>query len=237
MWEQQFGAELGGEFQGEQFEYPGELMGETFGEFQGESPLNEMQEVELATELLTVTNEAELDQFLGGLVRKVGGFIKSPVGRALGGILKGVAKRALPIVGGAIGSFVAPGVGTAIGSKLGSMAGKMFGLELEGLSAEDQEYEVARRYVRLASAAARHAATAPAHIPPHIAARRAVAMAARRFAPGLVAVTGMPPQPAYAEPQAAWAADTAWGAPAGYTGTAQSGRWVRRGRNIIIFGA
>lgn len=235
MWEQQFG-EMN-EFQGEQFEYPGELAGEMYGEFQGEGPLNEMQEMELASELLTVTNEAELEQFLGGLMKKVGGFMKSPVGRALGGILKGVAKKALPIVGGAIGSFVAPGVGTALGSSLGSAAGKLFGLELEGLSNEDREFEVARRYVRLASAATRHAARAPRQMPPYQIARRAMSMAARQHAPGLIASPAAAPFSAFAEPQASWNSDTTWGAPTTSPETGQSGRWVRRGRNLILFGA
>lgn len=234
MWGQETGTY---EFQGEQFEYPGEMAGETFGEYHGEMPLNELQEMELATELLTVTNEAELEQFLGGLIKKVGGFMKSPVGKALGGVLKGVAKKTLPIVGGGIGSFVAPGVGTALGSSLGSAAGKLFGLELEGLSNEDREFEVARRYVRFATAAARKAAAAPAHIPPHIVARRAAALAARRFAPGLVGAAGVPSQQAYAEPQTPWADDGSWGTPGANAEATQSGRWVRRGRNIIILGA
>ena len=89
------------------------LGGET-GE--SESPLNEVQEMEAAAELLEVTNEAELEQFLGNLFKKVasgvGGFMKSSTGKALGGILKNIAKKALPVVGGALGSFVAPGVGT-----------------------------------------------------------------------------------------------------------------------------
>jgi len=286
MWGQELGMEMN-EYQGEGFELAGEMagelsgeftgelagefMGELSGEFQGEAPLNEMQEMELAAELLAVTNEAELNQFLGGLIKKAAGFIKSPVGQALGGILKGVAKKALPIVGGAIGSFVAPGVGTAIGSSLGSAAGKLFGLELEGLSNEDREFEVARRYVRLATAAARHAASAPHHLPaPHVA-RKALVIAARRHAPGLLARPAFAPQsPAYryrSLPPAAYAGAPAaaypntyataapstypdpyataapatyqeqWGAsPAAYPGAVQSGRWIRRGRNIVLFG-
>ena len=115
--------------------------------------------MEAAAELLEVTNEAELEQFLGNLFKKVasgvGGFVKSSAGKALGGILKNIAKKALPIVGGALGSFVAPGVGTAIGSKLGSMASGLFEVELEGMDEQEAEFEVARRYVRLASTAAR----------------------------------------------------------------------------------
>lgn len=171
-------------------QFLGDVLGSVLG---GEvaPPLSEAQEIELASELLGVNNEQELEQFLGGLFNKVakgiGGFIKSPVGRALGGILKGVAKKALPVVGGALGSFVAPGIGTAIGSKLGSMASGLFEFEFEALPAEQAEFEVARRYVRLASSAARQAALAQPRVPvsPLRIARAALARAARVEAPGL----------------------------------------------------
>jgi uncharacterized protein (DUF697 family) len=219
-----------------EFEYEtGEFgeIGETgeLHEFQElESPLHEVQEMELASELLEITNEEELEEFLGklfrGVTRAVGGVIRSPIGRALGGMLKNVAKQALPVVGGALGSFVAPGVGTAIGSKLGSMAGNMFELELEGMDREQAEFEVARKYVQLAASAARNAALAPPNVPPQRVAQQAVAAAAQRFAPGLLR-TGLPgasPAPAGG----------------GYYGATsarpRSGRWVRRGRKIIVLG-
>jgi hypothetical protein len=171
-------------------QFLGDVLGSVLG---GEvaPPLSEAQEIELASELLGINNEQELEQFLGGLFNKVakgiGGFIKSPVGRALGGILKGVAKKALPVVGGALGSMVVPGIGTALGSKLGSMASGLFEFEFEALPAEQAEFEVARRYVRLASSAARHAALAQPRVAvsPLRIARAAVARAARTEAPGL----------------------------------------------------
>src|SRR4051812_30962877 len=158
-----------------------------FGEVGG--PLHEVQEMEYAAELLEITNEQELEEFLGkifkGVSRAVGGVIRGPIGSALGSALKGIAKQALPVVGGALGSFVAPGIGTAIGSKLGSMAGNMFEVELEGMDREQAEFEVARRYVQFAADAARRAALAPPNAPPTQVARRAVAQAAQRYAPGL----------------------------------------------------
>jgi uncharacterized protein (DUF697 family) len=224
-----------------EFEYETGETGET-GELQEfhelESPLHEVQEMELASELLEITNEQELEEFLGklfrGVTRAVGGIIRSPIGRALGGILKNVAKQALPVVGGALGSFVAPGVGTAIGSRLGSMAGNLFELELEGMDREQAEFEVARRYVQLAASAARNAALAPPNVPPQRVAQQAVAAAAQRFAPGLLGM-GLPG--AYAAP-----AGGTYPAPAGggYYGAPytrpRSGRWVRRGRKIIVLG-
>ncbi len=155
------------------------------------TPLSEAQEVELASELLEIGNEQELEQFLGNLfksvARGVGGFIKSPIGQSLGGILKNVAKKALPMVGGALGSMVAPGIGTALGSKLGSMASGLFEVELESMPQEQAEFEVARRLVNLAATSAAHAARAQPRpgISPRTVARAAVAAAARQHAPGV----------------------------------------------------
>ncbi len=197
----EFGEFEGGEFEGGEFEgeFEGEGEGEQFlGDILGsviggemESPLSESEEIELASELLELGSEQELEQFLGnlfkGVSRAVGGFIKSPIGKALGGVLKNVAKKALPVVGGALGSMVAPGVGTALGSKLGSMASGLFEVELEAMPAEVAEFEVARRYVNLAATAARNAALArpSERVSPKTVARAAVAAAARGHAPGV----------------------------------------------------
>jgi uncharacterized protein (DUF697 family) len=234
----EFGETEYGETEYGETEYGETEYGHETGEFhetEAESPLNEMQEVELATELLEITNEQELEQFLGGLIKGVGGFMKSGAGRALGGILKKVAKTALPVVGGALGSFVAPGVGTAIGSKLGSMASNLFEVELEGADREQAEFEIARRYVRFATAAARNASLAPTSLPPQVIANRAVAAAARRYAPGLVRGRGRR-GPGSGGGYGAYG-DTDYGNGGGYEQQgARSGRWVRRGRKVVLYG-
>jgi uncharacterized protein (DUF697 family) len=239
--EYEYGHEAEAEYGHETGEYEygheaetGEYGHET-GEMEAETPLTEMQEVELATELLEITSEEELEQFLGGLIKGVGGFMKSGAGRALGGILKKVAKTALPMVGGALGSFVAPGVGTAIGSKLGSMASNLFEVELEGVDREQAEFEVARRYVRFATAAARNASMAPTSLPPQVVANRAVAAAARRYAPGL---TRGRRRPGYGGD---YGFDVAGDGDYGNGGGeqqqgARTGRWVRRGRKVVLYG-
>jgi hypothetical protein len=209
------------------------------GELEAEAvaPINEMQEMELASELLEITNEAELEQFLGGLIKGVGGFLKSGAGKALGGVLKTVAKKALPIVGGALGSFVAPGVGTAIGSKLGSMASNLFELELEGVPAQEAEFEVARRYVRFATAAARAASRAPQNLPPRVIANRAIAAAARRYAPGVLRVGISNGSTGYGSPYGSQYGYDGGGGYDGYATTgARSGRWVRRGNKVVLHG-
>lgn len=199
------------EMQGESFEY--EFNNE--GEWQEVFHENELNE--LASELLGVGNEQELDRFLGSLIQKagsaVGQLVTSPVGKQLGGMLKGVAKQALPMVGRIAGNALLPGLGGVVGGQLGSMAGKALGMELEGLSLEDQEFEAAKQVVRLAADASRTALTAPEGANPAQVAGAAVSKAVQKFAPGLAGQVGRAPG-----------------------GGGQSGRWVRRGNKIILYG-
>jgi hypothetical protein len=178
----------------DEFEWLGEADQEWAGESDGEAVFDEVEEMELAAELLGIQSEEELEEFLGKLIKKAGGAIKSfansSAGKALGGVLKTVASKALPIAGAALGNMVLPGVGGMIGSKLASAGGKLFGLELEGMSAQDQEFEVARRFVRLSGEAARQAAQMPVQGSPVNAAKDAVLAAAQVHAPGLVAGAG-----------------------------------------------
>jgi len=231
-----------GEFEGEQFasgEFEigelSELEGEfgeygeygEYGESAGfevpaelESPLSEMQEMELASELLEIASEQDLEQFLGDVFRAagqaVGNFVRSDTGRALGGILKdnlrSAAKQALPVVGRAIGD-TAGGFGD-LGARAGSAVGSLLGLELEGLSAEDREFEVARQLVRFAGSAAGQAAAAPRHAPPSAIARTAACRAAQVYAPGLL-------------PRLQGRSTQSW---------PRGGRWIRRGRTIVLYG-
>ena len=85
----------------ESFEYDFEAENSESGVF------NESEEMELAAELLEVRDEAELEQFLGDLIKKagsaIGKVVKSPIGQAIGGVLKAAAKKALPLAGSALG--------------------------------------------------------------------------------------------------------------------------------------
>jgi hypothetical protein len=163
------------------------------------SPLSEDQEIELASELMDVGSDAELDQFLGGLISTLGRdasrFLRSSTGKALGGILEGVAKKALPMVGGALGSTLLPGVGTVVGSQLGSIASGMFEMEVGSMPEEEAEFETARRVVQLMAAAASQAvqASSRSDLSPKAAAWDAVLQAARRYAPGLYRQLTQPP--------------------------------------------
>jgi len=190
------------------------------GEFESESPFNETDEMDLAAELLSVSNEDELDQFLGKLIRKagraIGKVVKSPLGKKLGGMLRAAAKKALPIAAGAVGGVFGGPVGAAIGSKVGGAAGQIFGLELEGMSAEDQEFEVARQFVRFAGTAVSNASAEPSTGMEAEVAQNAVANAAQTFAPGLLRPVTVPTM--------------------GIMAHGQSGRWIRRGRKIVLLG-
>jgi hypothetical protein len=214
-----FGASMQSEFQGE---YQGEYQGEA----NYEGTFNEVTEMELATELLSITNESELDRFLGGLFKKAVGGLKKLAGGPLGGMLKGIAKKVLPIAGGALGSFIPiPGVGTAIGAAAGKAASNLFELELEGLSAEDREFEIARAYVRFAGNAARRAANMRSGNPTKNA-RNAVVNAARKYAPGLLVRRRGGRSQSFAD-----SSDNGYD-----TSPSEAGNWYRQGNRIIIEG-
>jgi len=221
----EYSGEYTGEYGGNEFGYEtGEQESETYGEYTQEGAFSEADEMELAAELLSVSNEAELDQFLGKLFKKAGAFIKGPVGQKLLGGLKSIAKKALPTLGGAFGNLIAPGIGGAIGSNLASQAGSMFGLELEGLSYEDQEFEVAKQIVRLGGAAASNAAQAGSTAPAAEAAKAALTAAAQQFAPGLLR-------------NGAAQSQGTQGRQGARCRHANTGRWIRRGKAIVILQA
>jgi hypothetical protein len=191
-------------FEGSYLEYSPEVESFEFeeSEWAGED-ISEAELMELAGELLQVDSEAELDQFLGKLIKRVGRgigkIVRSPVGRAIGGFLKGAAKKALPLAGAALGGYFGGPLGAKIGSGLATAAGGALGLEAEMLSAEDREFE--------------STLAAPPGVSPASAAQQAVKAAAAKFAPGLLAGRShlSPPIPAGA-----------------------SGRWVRKGRNVVL---
>lgn len=230
------------------------------GESSGEL-LSEAEEMELAMELLGVSNEDEMEQFLGKMFRgigrglkKVGRFIGKKVLPKIGGALKGLAKKALPFVGGALGSLIPiPGVGTALGSALGSAVSKALELEFGELESEGAELEIARRLVRIAATTAQHASSASPSAPPDAALRDALLTAVRTHLPTFAANEAELMAEAEAEMgyEGEYAGEyegeyesqyetegeyeeeqSGFGASTGRS----SGRWTRRGRHIVLHG-
>jgi hypothetical protein len=215
-------------FQNPLTEYAPQMEGFEYGESEqdiGGAVFSESEEMELTGQMLGIASEQELDRFLGDLINKagsaigglakragtaIGDFARSPAGQAIGGVLKGVAKQALPIAGGALGAYFGGPLGAQIGSGLASMAGQTLGLELEGLSPEDKEFEAARQFVRFAGDTVKNALQAPPTANPAAVANAAAAEAARIHAPGLLS-----------------------GVPATMT---PSGCWVRRHGTIVLYG-
>ena len=211
-----------GELEWGQAEWPG--LQELGGETDFETLLSEAEEIDLAAELLSVSSEEELDQFLGKFFKRIGSGLKKAgrfIGRrvlpVLGKGLKTLAKAALPIAGKVLGSFIPiPGVGTAIGGAIGTAVSQALELEFSGVSVEEAEMEVARRFVRMAATAAQRAAVASPDIDAEIVVNEALVDAARthlpRFRLRKTERSGMP-------------------------GTAPRGRWIRRGSTIVLLRA
>ena len=207
-----FESTVQGEGEGE-FGNEYESEGETQWAAKAGSAFSEAEEIALAAELLSVSSEAELEQFLGGLwkkVKKVAGTV-GQIAKPFSGILKAVAKKALPFVGGALGSLIPiPGVGTALGTALGKAVSSALEMEFEGMELEDREFEMARRFVRIAGSAAQQAAdgAAPAEFEAALAA--AAQQHLPHFGPG-----GMP----------------------GQRQGRMGGTWTRRGTTLVLHGA
>ena len=197
----------------EQFEWSGESGWGAETEWGGETGVfSEAEAMELASELLEVTNEEELDLFLGDLIKKAGSalgkVVKSPIGQAVGGLLKAAAKKALPLAGTALGGVFGGPLGAQIGSGLASAAGGALGLEAEAGGGMSAAIEGAKKFVQASGGAVKTALQAAPATSPAAAAQAAVTGAIKKHLPELLAN--------------------------GHARPGRSGRWVRQGRNIII---
>lgn len=172
----------------------------------GEADDGGAQELEFGADLLEVAGEAELDDFLRNLIAAVSrrgpAAAGSPLGNALVQTLKRAARPILPIRSGNLAAAVADAPDPK------QRAARIFGLELEGLSPEDKEFEVAQQFVRLAADTIRKAGAAPGSANPAEVAQAALAQAARQHAPGLMRHgAGLAPL---------------------------AGRWIRAGSRIVV---
>jgi hypothetical protein len=207
------------ESENETYDLEAQIFGEAEADYEYASDeLSEEEEIDLAAELLGVSDEQELDEFFRRLFNKA----KSVAGTALKKYLKPLARKALPIAAGAVGGFFGGPAGAAIGGKLGSFASTLFETDFESMDGEVQDMEVARRFVRFADAAAKNAAASGGGDPDSVA-RAAIVSAAKAHAPGLLRSGNA--------------------RPGGYGANgvsrvrrANSGRWIRREGRIVLLG-
>jgi hypothetical protein len=179
---------------------------------------------ELAAELLAMTDEDQLEEFIGRLVRRgaraAGQALRSDVGRAVTGTVRdaavGAARQAIPqlgqAVGGAIGSRLGnEDVGARIGQRLATSALRRAGIGDREVGAADHEvqFEVAQQVVRFAEETGRTAARIQGSGDPQRVSLAAAEAAARRAS-----------QPVRLSNPA----------PSG----ARTGRWVRKGDTIVV---
>ncbi|MBB3220044.1 hypothetical protein [Pseudoduganella umbonata] len=156
-------------------------------------------ELDFAVRLLEARSAAELAPVLADLVGPAANARQAAAREPVLRVLQRAARMIFPLDA------------TGAPADLKRKASAVFGLELEGLSPEDKEFEVARHFVRLASDAARQALARAAQ-PPGQAAQQALMQAARRNAPGLLRQRSRPAEPA----------------------GPQGGNWRRRGQRIQI---
>jgi hypothetical protein len=113
-------------------------------------------DIELSSRLLDVTNEAELGGFLrrlvGEVAQRTGSQLTPDAARGLVARLAQTAVQTVPTLNAVIGA--GGPAGTWQRESPVTVASRVFGLELEGLSAEDRDYEIARQFVRFAQATA-----------------------------------------------------------------------------------
>lgn len=209
-------------------EYPGAF--ELPEEAESAGGLSPAEELELTSEMLEVGDDAELEQFLGSLISRAARgalkFARSSTGRSLGRMLKSGIKQLLPYASSALNTYINAKAGKGEAEEIGPDAGQVLGLELEGLSPEDREFEVCRQLVRLASSAAAQASLAPPDADPEAVARHAITKAAATYAPGLLRRDGHRPAAELARHDGHHLA----------AASPRSGRWVRRGHTITLYG-
>ena len=203
------------EFEGE-FDYDDEDEFEM--EYEGEV-FGDDEELELAEQLLSAGNDEELDFFFKKLVRRglsrAKKFIRGRgrgIVRRLSRRARGMARRFLPKVGRQLMGAMS-GKGGNYG-QIANIARQFFGFELETLPPEEQELEVARRVVRITKSAANNVASAAAK---GIAPNDKVVKAAMKAAIKKHMNRGR--------------------AGKKFRGGRRSGKWVRKGRNIVVMGA
>lgn len=209
----------------------------------------------LASQLLEVASEAELEQVLRDLSKKARRGVE-PVGpssaRPLEGLLKTVAKKALPSLATPAGASPDRPGRDAKAEKLGFLLDQALRAKSGGMSVADpdlkkyrQLFERYRQFVRLAGKATKAAATAPPGVAPVAVAHKilgdSVSKALTRTptaAPTKAPTFGSARRDGTSiAPEAAGSACSICESPAGSCGCwkiGRTGRWFRDGTSIVV---
>jgi hypothetical protein len=147
---------------------------------------SELEELDLASKLLEARSGSQLAALLRHITNRASAIARRRIDPQVQGLLLNRFARAAVIVRTGLQSDRQT-------TGLQASPEVIFGAELEGLSPEDQEFEIARRFVRLTFDASRNAALAAQGVAPDVIASNAERLAARRLAPGLLRVLGPPP--------------------------------------------
>ena len=135
---------------------PGRMREESHSPRGGAFPAT-ARSADLAAELLDIVNEAEREDFVGRLVaeaaRDAGRSLPAGERRALVAELARTAERTLPTLQLALGESRLAGRAAV------DAAARLFGAELEGMSPEDRDFEIARQFVRFSHERAAAVAT------------------------------------------------------------------------------
>lgn len=169
-------------------------------------PFAEGEAMALASELLEVEDEAALGRYLRRLVSRAAILGKRPVASKVAPLLVVELRRVVWPLFAERAQGAAGLLGGWRGPDPALQGARLFGLELEGLSPEDQEFALAQQVVRFVSNAAGNAAGQRGT--PQAVAIEAVRRAARRDAPGLLPRLTLP---------------------------ATQGMWRRVGGRIVVF--
>jgi hypothetical protein len=121
----------------------------------------------------------------------------------------------LPVAGQAVGTYFGGPAGGQVGGALGTAASGLFEAE-----AEEQEWEAANVFVKVAVDAVDNAGNAPPDADPYAVAQHVVTEAIRRHAPHLL--------------HAHHGGGHGWAEPRHHG--QHGGHWVRHGRHIVVYG-
>jgi hypothetical protein len=154
--------------------------------------IDELEELDLASTFLEAQGHDALARLVDSLVRQAAHASRRRLPPATAAALASQLVRAAQTIRAALPRTDRPVLAAASVRGRAPSVDSIFGTELEGLSAEDQEFEAARRFVRFATVAVTNATLSNGTRAPPAVAASATQAAARRHAPGLLSAVSRP---------------------------------------------